>query len=588
MDRAVSAREGLAVAALVAGLMLAAGALLPPLAIADNLVEDFAISRIVPPRPQQAGIAVIGVTEDDLAALPYRAPLDRAMLAKLVEVLRAKGVRAIGLDILVDQPTEPAKDALLRAVLTGAGAPVVQLSAGRETPMTEQQRRFHDAFLVGLRTGHGALARERLDGVIRRHFPWLDGLPSLPAALAEAVGVPIPHQPFTIAWSRPLPAVPVYSAAAVPLLPRAWLDGKIVLVGLEVPDIDRHRTPLTLGGAAMAGVEIQAQVLAQLLEGRNAPLAGPWVRAGAVVIAALAGAGLAIAGLSTLWLVGLAGLGELVLWLGAAGLAASGGLVLSPLAPGLSWLAALGTASALASVRERRARASLMQLFASHLSAPVAAEVWRLRHTFLRGGRPQPRRLMATVMFSDIESFTPVSERLTPERLVDWLEAYLEAMTEVVTDHGGLVLRFIGDGILAAFGAPIPRDDPAAIDADAVQAVNAALAMRPALDRLNQRFAAEDLPPVKIRIGMVTGPMVGCSVGARRHLEYTLLGDVVNTAARLEGLARTVEPAPGSPCRVVVAQSTWERVAGTVEGRPIGPVALKGKEQTVMAYQIIC
>jgi class 3 adenylate cyclase/CHASE2 domain-containing sensor protein len=575
----------------VAAVVLVAIHALPPLAIADRLVEDIVIAHLAPPQPQANGIAVIAITEATLSTLPYRAPLDRGLLAGLVLRLRARQVRAIGLDVLIDQPTETAKDAALLTALSAPGPPVVLVDAASMTQLTQRQRQFLDGFLTGLRRGNGNLARDRLDGAVRQHYPFLDGKPSLPAALAQAVGVTPPAEPFTIAWIRTgkpdLPAVPVYPVETLSLLPAAWLADKIVLVGLVTPDTDRHRTPLTVGEPPMAGVEIQAQVLAQILDGRHALPASTTARTGAVIAAAVAGTLLAAAGLPLWAVLALMVAGAAALWLGSAAVVLLGGPLLSPLAPSLTWMAAIGTASVLASVRERTSRAMLMSLFAAHLSKPVAEEIWRFRTTFLAGDRPRPQRLIATVMFSDIEGFTPASEHLAPEMLMDWLETYLEAMTDIITGHDGIVLRFIGDGILAAFGAPLPRADARAIDADAERAVRAALAMDGVLVPLNQRLAEQGLPLIAIRVGIVTGPMVGGSIGARRHLEYTLLGDVVNTAARLEALARTVEAAPGSPCRILVAESTWRRVARLVTARPIGAIALKGKEDRVEVYQIL-
>ncbi|MBC7905620.1 MAG: adenylate/guanylate cyclase domain-containing protein, partial [Rhodospirillaceae bacterium] len=173
------------------------------------------------------------------------------------------------------------------------------------------------------------------------------------------------------------------------------------------------------------------------------------------------------------------------------------------------------------------------------------------------------------------------------ERLMGWIETYLEAMTEIITAHGGIVLRFLGDGILAAFGAPLPRGDEASITADAIQAVQAALAMEDALHRLNRDWAAQGLPEIRIRVGMTTGAMVGGSVGARRHLEYTLMGDSVNTAARLEALAKSVAITPGSPCRILAARATWDRVQGVVSGRLVGEITVKGKRHPVEVYQIL-
>ncbi|MBC7950449.1 MAG: adenylate/guanylate cyclase domain-containing protein [Rhodospirillaceae bacterium] len=591
MENALSHWDALRVAAGAAAIILAALHGLAPLTSADRLVEDFAVARLAPATPQHDRIAIIAITEDSLAALPYRSPLDRAMLAGVAVALKEKGAAVIGLDVLFDQPSEPAKDAALREALTAPGPPVVVLAAGSAAQLTERQRQFHSDFLHGLLAGHGHLARDRLDGVVRRQVPWLEGKFSLPATMAAAIGlVPRTLAPSVIDWLRPandVGAFPVYPAEALPLLPPAWLAGKLVLVGLEVPDADRHRTPLTLGSATMPGVQIQAQILAQMLDGRRSKVLGPAVGALATMLMAAAGAGLVTARLSLVRLASAAVLGALALWAAWAASAAMDGPILSPLGPSVAWLAAMGVALGLARSRERAARDTLMDLFAAHLSVPVAEDIWRHRDQLLAGGRPRPQSLVATVMFSDVENFTSASEELGPERLMDWIETYLEAMTEIITGHGGIVLRFLGDGILAAFGAPLPRGDEAAITADAINAVRAALAMEDVLHRLNRDWAAHGLPEIRIRVGMTTGAMVGGSVGARRHLEYTLMGDSVNTAARLEALAKSIAITPGSPCRILAARTTWDRVQGVVSGRLVGEITVKGKRHPVEVYQIL-
>lgn len=591
MERILTAWDGLRVAVLAAAAAVLAVQALPPLTAAQRLTEDWAVARLAPARPQHGRVVVIAITEETLARLPYRSPLDRTMLAELVGGLRAKGAAAIGLDVLFDQPSEPAKDRALHDALTAPGAPVAVLAAGAPAELTQRQHVFHGQFLAGLLSGHGHLARDRLDGVVRRHLPWLDGKLSLPAVLAAAAGqVPAALVPQTIDWLRPADgrsAIAIYPAEAVAVLPQSWLAGKLVLVGVMVPDADRHRTPLSLGRAPMAGVEIQAQILAQMLDGRHSPVAGAAILAALAVMAAGLGAMAATLRLPVAVMAGLALAGVVALWGGWAGLAAMGGPILSPLAPSLAWLGALGAGLGLARSRERASRLVLMNLFAAHLSAPVAEEIWRHRDELLAGGRLRPASLVATVMFSDVENFTPASEALGPERLMDWIETYLEAMTDIITAHGGVVLRFLGDGILAAFGVPLPRDSQDAMAADARRAVQAALAMEAALHGLNRGWQAQGLPEIRIRVGMVTGPVVGGSVGARRHLEYTLMGDTVNTAARLEALAKTVAALPGNPCRILAAASTWRHVDGLVAGRLVGELAVKGKRRPVEVYQIL-
>ncbi|HYD30891.1 MAG TPA: adenylate/guanylate cyclase domain-containing protein [Azospirillaceae bacterium] len=580
---------GLTVAMAVTVAVLMSLRFLPPLTAADRLVEDQLMARFSAPEPQHSGIVVIGLGEETFAALACRSPVDRDFLAVLVKHLETSGVRAIGLDILFDQPTRPDADKRLHRILATATVPVVAITARALTPLSPRQRAFHQAFLDGIPQGYANLAKDRLDGAVRWHVPAADGGLSFPAAVASALGVPVPTAAFRIAWhGRPdagTAPFPVYPAELVSILPGAWLAGRVALVGAMVPGDDRHRTSLSHGGEDTPGVEIQAHVLAQLLDNRRHPrisLDGEAVTTGTL---ALVGVGLAAAGLP-LWAGALAGILMLgAMWGGSALLYAAGGPLVPPLAPSLGVLGGLGAMAVYLSLSERADRRVLMELFAHHVSEPVAREIWRERVTFMAGGRPRPQELTATVLFSDIAGFTPVCETLAPEPLMRWVETYLETMVRVVAAHDGIVLRFIGDAILAVFGVPVARSTQAEIDADAHRAVACALTMRRELEDLNRRWQAEGLPPVGIRVGIHTGTMVAGSLGGLRHREYSLLGDTVNVAARFEALGKTLEE-DGS-CPIVIGEATWKAVRGMIATRPVGTIQLKGKREAVRAWQVL-
>src|SRR5262249_45372330 len=148
--------------------------------------------------------------------------------------------------------------------------------------------------------------------------------------------------------------------------------------------------------------------------------------------------------------------------------------------------------------REKTSRELLMRLFASQVSPAVAEELWRQRQHLFAGGRPRPHRLTATVVFCDIRDFTTLAERMEPQPLMEWLSSYMEAMARTVIAHNGIVDKFIGDAVMAVFGAPIPRLDEAEIDGDAVDAVRCALAMDQALRLLNRRLAERGLPEIRM------------------------------------------------------------------------------------------
>jgi class 3 adenylate cyclase len=225
-------------------------------------------------------------------------------------------------------------------------------------------------------------------------------------------------------------------------------------------------------------------------------------------------------------------------------------------------------------------------MFARHVSAPVARELWRQRDAFLAGGRPRPQELVATVLFSDIAGFTTLCERLPPEPLIDWLDQYIDVMVQTIGAHDGAVLRFIGDGILAVFGAPVPRRSEAEIDADAQNAARCALAMTEAMRRLNENWRAQGMPAAGLRVGIHTGAMVAGCLGSGEKIEYCLLGDTANTGARIEALGKEHVSGP-EDCIVLAGASTYERLHGRFKAQAVGEIALRGKERPVGVYRIL-
>lgn len=191
------------------------------------------------------------------------------------------------------------------------------------------------------------------------------------------------------------------------------------------------------------------------------------------------------------------------------------------------------------------------------------------------------------MLFSDIEGSTSIAEALEPEALMTWLEIYLDRMVAIVDRHEGVVLRFIGDGILAAFGVPVPRHSEDAVALDARRAVSCAVAMAQALPDLDRELAERGLPPVRIRIGIQTGEMTAGSVGRSEHLEYAIMGDSVNTAARLEAFTKTLRGPGSPPCTIVIGGATARRLEPATPLRPVGSLELRGKEASVSAFEVL-
>ncbi|HET8996988.1 MAG TPA: CHASE2 domain-containing protein, partial [Acetobacteraceae bacterium] len=185
-----------------------------PLAAAERLFQALAFRLLAPTAPAAPRVVIIGITEATLAGFPYSAPIDRGFLAGLVDQLARAGVAAVGLDVVFDRPTEPAKDAALRQALLRADAPVIAISLGPEAPEPPERRQFLRSFLDGALSGDANLARDRFDDMVRTHVPrdGATGQMSFPARIAAALGRAVPDHAFPILWQAQRPAVPTYPA----------------------------------------------------------------------------------------------------------------------------------------------------------------------------------------------------------------------------------------------------------------------------------------------------------------------------------------------------------------------------------------
>lgn len=180
----------------------------------------------------------------------------------------------------------------------------------------------------------------------------------------------------------------------------------------------------------------------------------------------------------------------------------------------------------------------------------------------------------ATVLFSDIRSFTSISERLTPPQVVAMLNEYFSAMVEVVIRYDGVVNKFIGDALMAIYNVPVPQSRPE------LRAVCTALDMIASLGRLNAAREARGDPALEVGIGINTGPVVAGNIGHRQRLEYTVIGDAVNLAQRIESQTKL----SGHP--VLISASTYRAVADAVEAEALEPVQVKGKAQPIALYAV--
>lgn len=191
-----------------------------------------------------------------------------------------------------------------------------------------------------------------------------------------------------------------------------------------------------------------------------------------------------------------------------------------------------------------------------------------------RGVTTSGERRLVTVLFADLVDFTALSERSEPERVVRLLNGYFQAMASAVAEHGGYVSKFMGDGVLALFGAPEPNPW------HALDAVEAALAMRAAMVRYNAELEARGLAPLRLCIGIHSGPVVAGIVGSAELVEYTAIGDVVNTAARIEALTRRMD------ADILVSADVRAALSDLYLVREMPPADVKGKSEAIVTYAV--
>ena len=250
---------------------------------------------------------------------------------------------------------------------------------------------------------------------------------------------------------------------------------------------------------------------------------------------------------------------------------------------------------------ERRERGQLWAMFSQRLSPKVATSLWNKRDSFAQGGQFKAQRMTVTALFSDLQGFTAFSQERGrgPADVIDWLNLFLAEVVPVLERHGAYIDKFTGDGIMALFGVPEPRTTDQA-NADAYSAICCAVEMKHAVDKLNAEIAHETLKPYAIRIGIQTGEVVVGGIGTLDRMDYTAIGDPVNTAARLESYKseKAVDPAEqGTSCRILIGSRTKDAAdrhvkhPNTVKGVEfeavsIGDLPLKGKSDSVLVYRV--
>lgn len=564
-----------------------------PTADAERGLYDWRAASFAPRVAQDNRILMVVYDDQTLIATRKRSPLDRGLLARALRNIDAMGAQSIGIDILFDQPQDedPELLATLHAMRTPVWLGYANLGDNQEQIIFEQQQ-YLDRFIRQARTDRVRPASIRLetdaDNVARSWpVPTLGQPPLLTLAMQSRFGNGPSFRDYRGAIRFRLPlkqadgseepvipslqidtlADPVMAAALAPMV-----RGRHVLIGGDIVDIDQFETPLSgrQTRSTMIGLEVHATMLAQLLDGARLPAVPEGWRWFAALLVVLAAGMTSLAELRWFALipalvVQAGAIAGLPLWLQARGWDTKG---LPAVGWGLGWIlafAAIGVAARAVTSQQRRfAQAALGKYLPRDIAAQILAEPEKLA---LHG----EKRPIFT-LFTDLEGFTKLSHAIAPEMVAQLLNRYLDMLSDVVLAHGGTIDKFVGDAVVAFWGAPIARSD------DGRNAALAAYAMWQAGEAF-RRDLPPGVPPIgRTRVGLHHGDAIVGNFGGEGRIQYTALGDSMNTASRLEAANKALETS-------ILASREAMLLSGLDWWRPMGRVRLRGRATPVDLFE---
>jgi adenylate cyclase len=512
-----------------------------------------------------ADLVVVGVDADTQIKLNERWPFPRDYHARVIDRLKADGAKIIAVDIAISQssdekpkpcafagaPFPPDDCALLKSSAKAGNVVYSATEVGRKQSIPFVGQTATPAVMkqLGARAGYTGIVDD-VDGSARRYLEQFNGLRSFAVQVVEReTGRPVPSSIFSedggTMWidyyggPGTIPEVP-YWKVYEGKVPPGYFRGKTVVVGATDPVLKDTVHSSTSGDELMAGPELQAHAIGTVR--RGAPLREA-SDALDVLLVVLLGLVAPLASLRLrLWGLAVA-LAAAAIFLVVAQLTFNGGTIVAFVYPLLALIVGAIGSLVVQYFTETRERQRTKLLFSRFVPENVVDQVLDQADDDLRLGGVQRE---GTVMFSDLRGFTSFAESLPVERVIEVLNRYLGEMSAAILDNGGTLVAYMGDGIMAVFGAPIEQPD------HADRALKAAREMLgPRLATFNDYLRGESLGAgFRMGVGLNSGHVMSGNVGSERRLEYTAIGDTTNTAARLEGMTK------GQPYMVFISGTT--------------------------------
>lgn len=545
---------------------------------------------VTAPNKSNYPITIVGIDADSFAKLGLQWPWPRSLHADLLDRLMADGASVVAFDVLFSEPSGrgPEDDQRFAQAIQSSGNVVLAADrVYRETSTTSEWQRLDPLRLflqagaqIGLATvpldqdlvvrqvpdSSEALWRTTVLRLIREHPELSPNLSSEPGSYVRYVG-----------GDHTFPYVSYHEIVQPDgTFPQGYFKDQVVLIGLaaraslnaQSAQADLFHTPfLAHTGGLMPGVEVHANLIETALA-RNAITRLPdtallllmGMVVGASVLAmrnwrpirgALNGGFLLVLIVGGAW----TSLQRFNLWVPSVAMLAVVALIYLSLG-GRSYMIELAR------------RAEITRAFSLYVTPQVVAYMIAHPDQMKLGGE----RRSVTLMFTDLAGFTSISEAHSAERVTFLLNRHFTEMTDIVLEHHGTVVTFIGDAIMAMWGAPLVDDE------QAFRAVSSAIAMQKGMHSMRESFAKEGLPPIHMRVGIHTGSAVVGNLGSAKRFDYTAIGDDVNLAARLEGTNKLY----GTD--ILVSLDTVKQVDGRIRFRLVDRVIVKGKSQAIEVF----
>ncbi|MGD0589230.1 MAG: adenylate/guanylate cyclase domain-containing protein [Bacteroidota bacterium] len=591
---------------------------------------------------KDGNVVIIGISDEDLKALPEPFPFPRSYYAHLIENLNRAGAKVIVLDITLGSPSkDTAGDSVLRETLKKYDNVVLATEvqtggANKQYDVRATERSYDDNIFYGVDKNIGVvnIYKDR-DDVCRSYFPMLDVKGFLTPSLGFAalnrvykfkpetcVGLTdqffiyrdrtIPRYQsttFLLNYYGPVKTFPYYDFSKViddssfktkdeiqyetdlNLFDEEMMSkfrNKIVLIGSVMPEErDFHNIPLYIeeGGKknyTMNGVEIHATAIQNVIDKNFISTVDPVVESTIIILLSL----LSFVGLLALkqihvrhiWLLEICAFLLTVVLIGAVFEISiitfiNSNVLMNVVNPSFAIVLAYFGTAVYQYLTERQQKAVIKNMFGHYINPAVVNELVANPEKARLGGD----RCELTVFFSDIANFTNISEQYhsKPEELVALLNEFLDEMTRLVLKYEGTLDKYEGDAIMAFWGAPLPQKD------HALRTCLAALDMQKRLEVLRIKWTKEGKPALTVRMGINTGIMIVGNMGGKDRFDYTVIGDSVNLASRLESANKQYKS------NIMISDFTYTHVKEKVIVRELDLIQVKGKNEPVKVYELL-